>query len=201
MLPKVPSEGAYTSWLANCLQSYFEAAGFSFFHEIQSQPREADFPFDICAKIEKGNVVKRFGLQVKRPHESKGGVYWNLDLVQHNNMNKFPWIWYAFPDFLDRKYYRVACFHTLFTNSSFPHVSSLHKSKLRFYYRLGSFADRVIACTIGQKLEKSSDWSSSESVFGEFHFDNQIHTYLDFTEMKAKLVTKISNEENVQNET
>ena len=179
----------------------FEAVGFIFDYEIQSQPRQKHFPFDIYAEIKKGNAVKRFGLQVKRPQESKSGISWDIDPTQHSTMSKFPWIWYAFPDFLNRKYRRVTCFHTLFTNSNFAYVSCLHKSKLRFYYRFGSFANRVEACSIGQKLEKGFDWSSSESIFDEFNFDNQIHTYLDLTEMKAKIFTKISSQDNEQKET
>jgi len=196
MLPSIPSEGSYASWLANCLQRYFEALGFSFYHEIQSQPLEKDYPFDICASIRKGNFVKRFGLQVKQPYPSKQGIYWKLNPTQHTQMKKFQWIWYSLPDFLSRHYHQVACFHILFKNPNFPYVSSLHKSKIGFYLRLGSFANGIEICTIGQKISKDMDWAKSEDIFKEYYFADQIHTYLDFTDKKAQLFTNIRKEQN-----
>jgi len=196
MLPSVPSEGAYTSWLANCLQKYFEALGFSFYHEIQSTVREEKYPFDIYANIQKGNFVKRFGLQVKRPQTSKQGIYWKLDSSQHIQIQKFQWIWYSLPDFTNRTYYRVACFHTLFKDPNFPFISNLYKSNIGFYFRLGSFANKIMACMIGQKLNKDFDWLKSDDIVKEFLFVNQIHTYLDFTDQKAQLFINIKPENN-----
>ena len=198
MLPIIPSEGSYTSWLAQCLQKYFESLGFKFFYEIQTQSREKNYPFDILAGVEKGNFVKRFGLQVKRPDQSKQDLYWKLDSVQHKQMKKFTWIWYALPDFLDRHYHKVTCFHTLFKNPNFGYISALHKSKIGFYLRLGAFASKVEECSIGEKLSKGLDLLNSEELFKEFSFANQIHTYLDFTEMKAQLFTNIKPESNEQ---
>lgn len=196
MLPSIPGEGSYASWLANCLQKYFESLGFTFYHEIQTPPREHDYPFDIIARISKGNFVKRFGLQVKRPYPSRQGIYWLLDLAQHSQMKNFPWIWYSLPDFLNRNYYLVACFHTLFTDSNFPFVPTLYKSKIRFFLRLGTFANRVERCPIGEIVGKDFDWAKSEDIFREYQFINQIHTYLDFTERKAQLFTNIEPREN-----
>lgn len=194
MLPSIPSEASYASWLANCLKRYFEALGFSFYHEIQSQPLEKDYPFDIYASIEKGNFVKRFGLQLKRPYPSKQGIYWKLDSTQHAQMKKFQWIWYSLPDFLSRHYHQVACFHTLFKNPNFSYISNLYKYKTGFYLRFGSFANGVEMCTIGQKVSKGLDWVKSEDIFKEFSFANQIHTYLDFTDQKAQLFANIETE-------
>lgn len=194
MLPSIPSEASYASWLANCLKRYFEALGFSFYHEIQSQPLEKDYPFDIYASIEKGNFVKRFGLQLKRPYPSKQGIYWKLDSTQHAQMKKFQWIWYSLPDFLSRRYHQVACFHTLFKNPNFSYISNLYKYKTGFYLRFGSFANGVEMCTIGQKVSKGLDWVKSEDIFKEFSFANQIHTYLDFTDQKAQLLANIETE-------
>jgi len=194
MLPAIPTEASYAQWLVNCTQKYFEALGFSFYSEIQSQKREKNYPFDIYASITKGNVVKRFGLQVKRPDTTKLGIYWALDSTQHAQMNKFQWIWYSLPDFLRRNYYRVACFHTIFKRPNFPFISRLYKSKIGIYYRFGSFANGLVSCSIGQIVDKSFDWMESRAIFREFYFINQIHTYLDFTERKGQLFTNIQAE-------
>jgi len=187
MLPPIPTEASYAQWLVNCIQSYFEGIGFSFYPEVQSQPREKDYPFDIYAGISKGNVIKRFGLQVKRPHTSKQGIYWILDANQHNQMRKFPWIFYSLPDFLLRSYYKVACFHAIFKNSSFSFKTRLYKSKVGFYYRLGAFANALLDCSFGQIVDQSSKWLDSISLLTEFHFFNQFHTYLDFTDKRAQV--------------
>ena len=195
MLPSIPTEASYAQWLVNCTQKYFEALGFSFYSEVQSQKREKNYPFDIYANINKGNAVKRFGLQVKRPNRTKLGIYWTLDSAQHAQMNNFQWIWYSLPDFLSRNYHRVACFHTLFKNPSFPFVSRLYKSKIGIYYRFGSFAKGLIDCSIGQIVDKRFDWIKSGAIFREFYFVNQIHAYLDLTERKGQLFTNIRIEE------
>ena len=195
MLPPIPSEASYANWLANCMQRYLEALGFTFYSEIQSQVREKDYPFDIYAHISKGNVVKRFGFQVKRPNTSRLGIYWNLDSNQHNQMQRFQWIHYSLPDFLSRSYHRVACYHTLFKEPYFSFISRLYKSKIGFYYRLGSFANGIMNCSKGQIVGKSFDWMESIVIFQEFKFINQIHTYLDFTERKGQLFTNIQIEQ------
>lgn len=195
MLPAIPTEASYAQWLVNCMQRYFEALGFSFYPEVQSQKLEQYYPFDIYASITKGNVVKRFGLQVKRPNKTKLGIYWTLDSTQHAQMNKFQWIWYSLPDFLSRNYFRVACFHTLFKNPNFPFISRLYRSRIGIYYRFGSFANGLMRCPIGQIVDKSFDWMESGAIFKEFYFVNQIHTYLDFTERKGQLFTNIQTEE------
>lgn len=195
MLPPIPSEAAYTAWLASCMQRYFEALGYTFYPEIQSQRREKDYPFDIYADISKGNVVKRFGFQVKRPNTSRLGICWKLDLNQHTQVQRFQWIYYSLPDFLPRSYHRVTCYHTLFKESNFPFVSPLYKSKIGFYYRLGSFANGITNCSRGQLVDKSFDWMESKAIFKEFNFINQIHTYLDFTERKSQLFTNIQKEQ------
>jgi len=173
------------------MQKYFEALGFTFYHEVQSQRREPKYPFDIHAQISKGNTVKRLGLQVKRPNTTNLGICWDLDSNQHTQMQNFPWIYYSLPDFLVRSYYRVACYHTLFKEHNFPFVSRLYKSKIGFYYRLGSFAIRLMNCLIGQIVDKSFDWMESRAIFKDFYFINQIHAYLDFTERKGQLFTNI----------
>lgn len=195
MLPPIPTEASYAQWLVNCAQRYFEALGFSFYPEVQSQRLEQNYPFDIYANIAKGNVVKRFGLQVKRPYTAKLGIYWTLDSTQHAQMNKFRWIWYSLPDFLSRNYYRVACFHTLFKNPNFPFVSRLYKSKIGIYYGFGSFANGILRCPIGQSVDKSFDWMKSGATFKEYSFINQNHAYLDFTERKGQLFTNIHIEQ------
>lgn len=140
-------------------------------------------------------MVKRFGLQVKRPSTTKLGIYWTLNSGQHAQMNKFQWIWYSLPDFLSRTYYRVACFHILFKRPNFPFVSRLYKSKIGVYYRLGSYANGLMDCSIGQVVDKGFDWIESRALFREFYFINQIHTYLDFTERKGQLFTNIQTEQ------
>lgn len=195
MLPTIPSEASYAQWLVDCTQRYFEALGFIFYSEVQSQNLEKHYPFDIYASITKGNVVKRFGLQVKRPGTAKLGMYWTLNSTQHAQMNRFNWIWYSLPDFLTRTYYKVACFHTLFKSPNFPFVSRLYKSKIGVYYRFGSFANGLIICPIGQMVGKSFDWIESGTLFKEFHFINQVHTYLDFTERKGQIFTNFQTEQ------
>lgn len=193
MLPQVPSEGSYATWLAQCLERYFEGLGFTFYSEIQTQPRENDYPFDIYASIQKGNFVKRFGLQVKRPNQLKKDISWDLDQEQHDKIRNYHWIWYALPDFFDRKYYKVACFHTIFKSASFSYKSTLHLSNIGFYLRLGTFANKIEECKIGEKIK--TDWVDSITLFKEYPFADQIHAYLDFTEMKAQLFTNINPKE------
>lgn len=194
MLPSIPSEASYASWLANCLQDYFESIGFSFYHEIQSQRREVDYPFDIYANVEKGNKVKRFGLQVKRPYVSKKGIYWKLEASQHSKMKNFFWIWYSFPVFLTRIYYKVALYHTLFKKANFPFVTILHRHQIGAYVRFGYFSHCIEKCTIGQKLDKDNDWIRSEILFKDELFKNQVHVYIDQTERKAQLFSNIISE-------
>ena len=191
MLPSIPTEASYAHWLQNCLQKYFEALGFSFFSEVQSQALEKRYPFDIYAGISRGNMIKRFGLQVKRPHINKQGVYWNLNSNQHKRMQKFKWIYYSFPDFLLRSYFKVACFHTLFKNPNFLFVSQLSKSKIGLYYRFGAFANGVMSCSVGQALDKSFDWVSSIDILRESYFPNQFHMYLDLTTKKGQIFTNV----------
>lgn len=191
MLPSIPTEASYAQWIVNCIQAYFEAIGFTFYPEVQSQKLEKNYPFDIYAEISRGNIVKRFGLQVKRPHTANQGIYWVLDPNQHAQMKKFPWIYYSLPDFLQRTYYKVACYHTLFKASNFPFISRLYKSKIGFYYRLGAFANGIITCSMGQIVGKNFDWVESEYIFKEFKFINQFHVYLDLTERKGQIVTNI----------
>ncbi len=198
MLPSIPTEASYANWLINCMQRYFEALGFTFYPEVQSQRREKKYPFDIYAHISKGNVVKRLGLQVKRPNTTKLGIYWDLESNQHTQMQKFQWIYYSLPDFLVRSYYKVACYHTLFKEPNFPFVSRLYKSKIGFYYRLGSFANGIENCRKGQILDKSFDWIKSEDIFREFPFVNQIHTYLDLIERKGQIFANLQGEKNRQ---
>lgn len=195
MLPTIPTEASYAQWLANCTQRYFEKLGFSFYSEVQSQNLEKNYPFDIYASITKGNMVKRVGLQVKRPGTTKLGIYWTLTATQHARMNKFQWIRYSLPDFLNRTFYRVACFHTLFKRPNFPFVSRLYKSKIGVYYRFGAFANGLMNCPIGQVVDKSFDWMKSEAIFEEFYFVNQLHAYLDLTERKGQLFTNIKPEQ------
>jgi hypothetical protein len=190
MLPSIPTEASYTVWLANCMQDYFESLCFTFYHEIQSQRREKNYPFDIYSQVSKGNIVKRIGLQVKRPYIHKLGIYWNLNSGQHTQMQKFNWIYYALPDFLLRRYYKVACHHTLFKRPNFPFVPHLYKSKF-VYSRLGPFANGIETCKNGQILDESHDWVKSEDIFMEFPFNNQIHLYLDLTERKFQMLTNI----------
>jgi len=195
MLPTIPTEASYAQWLVSCTQKYFEALGFGFYPEVQSQRREPRYPFDIHVGIRKGNVVKRFGLQVKRPDRTRLGIFWALDSAQHAQMQKFHWIWYSLPDFLSRNYYKVACFHTLFKSPHFPFISRLYKSKIGIYYLFGSFANGLMNCSIGQIVSKSFDWMKSIAIFKEIHFMNQIHAYLDFTERKGQLFTNIQTEQ------
>lgn len=196
MLPSIPTEASYAQWLVNCIQKYFEGIGFTFYSEIQSQTREKDYPFDIYARISKENIVKRFGLQVKRPHKSKRGIYWNLDSNQHIQMNKFHWIYYSLPDFLLRRYYKVACYHIIFKDSNFPFTRQVYKWKIGFYYRLGAFANALMDCSFGQTIDQSSEWLDSISLLKEFNFVNQFHTYLDFTERKGQVFSNIQVESN-----
>lgn len=196
MLPSIPTEASYAQWLVNCMQRYFEGIGFTFYSEVQSQVREKDYPFDIYARISKGNIIKRFGLQVKRPYTAKQGIYWILDSNQHAQMNKFFWIYYSLPDFLLRGHYKVACYHTLFKNSNFPFTRHLYKWKIRFYYRLGAFTNALMNCSMGQTIDESSEWLDSRSILREFNFINQFHTYLDLTERKGQIFSNIQAEIN-----
>jgi len=195
VLPSVPTEASYALWLQNCIQRYFEALGFSFYSEVQSQRLEKKSPFDIYAGISKGNIVKRFGLQVKRPYTNKQGMYWNLNSNQHTQMQKFHWIYYSLPDFLQRSYSRVACYHTLFKDPNFPFVSQLSKPNIGFYYRFGSFAIAVMSCSMGQALDKSYDWANSIDILQQSHFANQFHTYIDLTTKKGQIFTNVQVED------
>jgi len=198
MLPKIPSEGSYASWLVDCIRRYFEALGFTFYSEIQSQQFEDDYPFDIYTEIRKGNFVKRFGLQVKRPYITGKGIFWKLAPKQHAKMSDFQWIYYSLPDFLNRSHHRVACHHVIFRDPNFPFVSRLYKSQVGFYYRFGSFANGIMNCPIGQKVDQTFDWIKSEDMFEEFPFTNQFHTYLDLTEKKGQIVKNIEVQEKTE---
>jgi hypothetical protein len=196
MLPSIPVEASYALWLQNCIQRYFEALGFRFYSEVQSQQLEKTYPFDIYAEISKGNAVKRFGLQVKRPYTNKQGIYWNLSSNQHTQMQKFQWICYSLPDFLQRSYSRVACYHTLFKDPNFPFVSQLSKPSIGFYYRFGSFANALMSCSMGQIVDRSFDWVNSINILQQSHFMNQFHTYLDLTAKKGQIFTNALVERN-----
>jgi len=191
MLPQIPSESSYATWLMACTKKFFELLGFEFYSEIQSQVLEENHPFDIYVQIKKGNKVKQFGFQVKRSYiSSKGELFWRLDETQHENMKKFSWMIYSFPDFIDRKYFEVACFYFIFKMPYFSYVSNYYKKNLYYYERFGSIARKIIDCPFGN-LITSEAWINPQVLMKEFEFINQFQVYLDFTEMKGQIFSNI----------
>jgi hypothetical protein len=192
VFPRIPDEASFANWLIDCVQKYFEALGYKFYSEIQSQKLEKDYPFDIYASIQKGNKVKRFGFQVKRPYLNKR-MYWRLKEKQHINMRKFPWIIYALPDFTEREYHKLACYHMMFKYPGFSYKQRLYYDEVFPYERFGSIAKKIVNCIFGEKIIKDR-WIDSRTILLEYQFINQIHTYLDFTEMIGQVISYIMEE-------
>lgn len=184
MLPDVPSESAYAYWVTRCIEEYFLNLGYDFCSEFGSQRKEIDYPFDVYASVAKGDMVKRFGLQFKRPHIRKARIHWKLDKLQYERMKKFGWIYYALPDFTDRKFHRNACHHVIFTGPDFPFSEEVNTSNIRYHYRMGKFAESIINCPMGERL-KGRDWEPAVKVFRALETVNFSIFYLDMTERKG----------------
>jgi len=196
MLPHIPTEANYTRWLMNCVESYFRAIGYTVYTEIQSQFLEKDMPIDIYARINQGNLLKRFGLQVKRPYQySDGKLYWRIDRVQDNQIKKISQIWYALPDFVDRKYRLVACHHVIIKRPTISYLSNLSKDNLDYYVRFGTFAKKIVDCIWGQKIQSNIDFESAKVMIQEYDMINNFHMFMDTTQQDAMLVYNISEEE------
>lgn len=150
----IPYEQSYAHWISECIEEYFERRGFqvkTFFNTPQKEKLE---PFDTEFWIKNSDEVKRFGLQVKRPY-TNSGIFWKLDKNQHQRLNdpNFKWVLYAFPEFIDVNFSKVACFHTLFKTANFPFKTTLKRIEVRpWYYRWGALAERIIDCRIGLKV-------------------------------------------------
>jgi len=195
MLPRIPIEANYTRWLMNCIESYFNAIGYTVHTEEQSQALEKHMPFDIYARINKGNVLKRFGLQVKRPYQyANGDLYWEIDRTQDNIIKKIPSIFYAFPDFIDRKYYAVACHHVRITRPIISYKHHLRANTFN-YYRFGHFAKQIVDCLFGQEIKSNVDFDSALITIEEYDMINNFHMFLDITQQDAMLIYNISKDE------
>jgi len=138
-------------------------------------------PYDLDVRIRKGNLIKRFALQIKRPHVDPNGVYWDLNPVQHRTMRRYRWIFYALPTFVNSDLQRVACHHVLIVPRSIPHVPRTRLGNLGLRYRWGGFAEAVIECRVGEVLFPERPPLPLEALIQEFNMRNSVLTEVDVT--------------------
>ena len=139
-------------------------------------------PYDLEVRVKNGNVVKRFGIQIKRPHVDRRGLYWGLNRRQHSTMRGFPWIYYAFPTFVDPVLQRVACHHVLIVPRHITYRPQIREGSLGRRYRWGGFAEAIVKCTAGQRLDPQLASTSLASLVRELRLRNSILADVDLSQ-------------------
>ncbi len=177
-----PSEASHQNWLHACIVAYFEARAFRVDTSSPTARKEKERPYDLQVRVRKGNIIKRFGLQIKRPHEDGIGTYWGLNRQQHSTMQAFTWIFYALPTFTDSTLQHVACHHVLITPRYISYRPRVRVQNLGRRFRWGGFAEGIAKCTAGQRLDPTLAETTLESLALESRLVNSILADVDLTQ-------------------
>lgn len=175
--------------------NYFDSRGFGVRTLSPTQRAEKLKPYDLDVRIRKGNFIKRFGLQIKRPHVDSAGIYWGLNAVQHGTMQRFRWVFYAFPTFVDAALQRVACHHVLIVPRFVPFRPKLRSPDLGWRFRWGGFAEALLECRAGETLAPERPPPPLENLAREFNLVNAILADVDFTDGTVELLKTLAEDE------
>lgn len=173
-------------WVHDCIKAYLAARGFEVVSISPTSIQEKHLPFDMGFGIKKGNVVKRFGLQMKRPYVDGKGYYWRLKKAQHSTLESFSWIFYGLPTFVDIGMQDVACHHLLILRRV-QYKSILRRKDAWPFCRWGGFVESLERCTAGQNLSGEGADISPLTFAREYGVRSSLLVESDFTDKRANI--------------
>lgn len=182
-----PPEVSYQIWLAGCIKRYLRRAGFSVRVDTVSQPVERKIPFDLEVNVRRGNLVKRFGLQVKRPYVDGLGLFWRLDREQHQELQRWKWVFYAFPTSTDSSDQEVMCHHLILARRR-RYSSKVRKHSLGWPYRWGGFVEALRECRVGLRLEQSRRVVPLSDQVRELELKGLVLADIDYTARHGEIL-------------
>lgn len=137
-------------WTSRQIEDFFLDRGF----EIVTLPIPpnveklipADFIFSASS------FIKIFGLQYKALYRN-GEDHWHLNRTQHDQLQKFPWIYYCLSEMKDASFYRSALHYCRFVDADIAFQSLLYYSgpqRMRDYYKWAAFYNSLVECKRGE---------------------------------------------------
>lgn len=147
------------------------------------------------------SLVKIFGLQYKALYQSKNtDDYWKLDERQHEQLQKFDWIYYCFSELKSYKEHRVALHKCIFKDSNFEFIPKILARQAwaagkRGYYRWAGFFDKFLKCKLGMQIHNLDRIASVIQPNSDFNIrwiarENLIDIFL--TELNSKRIIHYS---------
>lgn len=173
----IPTEDNYVHWVLSGIKEYFRRIDYRVLDFSIGQIKERDCPVDRMLAV--GNKI--IGLQFKRPLSEKAPWHFKLTPHQHRMITQAQWIFYCVPDFADLKLQEVALHHCKFVPGIDPNRKAITNEDR--YYRWGSFAGKIIECTVGLRMDSQD---RIEQVFSDM-VDNPRDTYLLLNKMHEEL--------------
>lgn len=195
MSPDSPPESSYQLWIHDCIKRYFRARDFEVRSITVTTQKEKHLPFDVHVQVRKGDFVKRFGLQVKRPYLDNKKLSWRLKREQHETLGDFPWIYYALPTFVDATMQEVSCYHIMIVGGGFQFKSVIGRKDVPVYYRWGGFTESLEKCAVGETVAPEAEFLSAVDFVEELRLKNSVIAEIDYTEKLINVVKSPESEE------
>jgi hypothetical protein len=146
-------------WTSRQLEEFFLDIGFEILTFPLTPFSEKFIPTDFIF-FDK-NLSKIFGFQYKTIYHNDKD-FWKLDKDQHNNLGKFPWIYYFFSEIRRARDHRASLHLARITTTDFSYRSKIYlygDDKLEYYMRWVAFYNKLEKCKVGKRVTSRSELS------------------------------------------
>lgn len=166
-------------WTSRQLEDFFLDIGFEIITFPLTAFSEKYIPTDFIF-FDK-NLSKIFGFQYKTLYHNKID-FWNLDKIQHNNLKKYPWIYYCFSEIRRTGDHRGALHLARITTTDFPFRGRIHlygDDKLEYYMRWGAFYQKLEKCKVGKRVTSRSELTGLLNTGSIYSGTNNFYKLID----------------------
>lgn len=158
-------------WTARDIEGFFLDAGFEVVVFPLTQLTEANVPADFL--FYENTLKKMFGLQFKALYRN-GDDFWNLDLTQHQQLQRYPWMYYGLSDLASARQYRNALHYLRVLPPTFDFRRRLSRTAIGqprgpAYMRWAAFYEGLQKCTSGVAIHSPEElrqqlWPGDEQL-------------------------------------
>lgn len=137
-------------WTSRQIEEFYLDAGFEVIVFPLTQYNERLVPTDFIFFDKQHS--KLFGFQYKAMYHEGNQDFWNIDKTQHENIKKFPWIYYSLSELRQASEYRLALHQTRILDSNFSYQERLYpkgSEKKNYYNRWAAFYEGLEECRKG----------------------------------------------------
>jgi len=139
-------------WTSRQIEDFFLDRGFEIVTLPISPNVEKLIPADFIFSAT--SFIKIFGLQYKALYRN-GEDHWHLNSAQHDQLQKYPWVYYCLSEMKDASFYRSALHYCRFIDPTFTFQPLLYltgKQRMSGYRKWASFYNSLAACERGARV-------------------------------------------------